>query len=32
VLEVTPDDVEVVAPGEIERSEVGKVKRVFDHR
>jgi phenylacetate-CoA ligase len=32
VLDVTPDDVTVVDPGGIERTEVGKVKRVFDHR
>jgi len=32
VLDVTPDDVDVVDPGSIERTEVGKVKRVFDHR
>jgi phenylacetate-CoA ligase len=32
VLEITPDDVAVVDPGSIERTEVGKVKRVFDHR
>ncbi|WP_435358351.1 phenylacetate--CoA ligase PaaK [Haloarchaeobius sp. DFWS5] len=32
VLEVKPDEVEVVGPGVIERTEVGKVKRVFDHR
>ncbi|MFB6221823.1 MAG: phenylacetate--CoA ligase PaaK [Halolamina sp.] len=31
-LSVTPDALDVVAPGSIERSEVGKVKRVFDHR
>ncbi len=32
VLDVKPDDVAVVDPGTIERTEVGKVKRVFDHR
>jgi len=32
VLEVTPDEVDVVDPGGVERSEVGKVKRVYDHR
>jgi len=32
VLDVRPDAVEVVEPGTIERTEVGKVKRVFDHR
>ncbi|MFD1645435.1 phenylacetate--CoA ligase PaaK [Haloarchaeobius litoreus] len=32
VLDVKPDEVEVVGPGVIERTEVGKVKRVFDHR
>jgi phenylacetate-CoA ligase len=32
VLDVSPDEIDVVAPGEIERSEVGKVQRVFDHR
>jgi len=32
VLDVDPDAVEVVDPGGIERTEVGKVKRVFDHR
>ena len=31
-LDVSPDDVEVVDPGGIERTEVGKVKRVYDHR
>ena len=31
-LSVNPDSVTVVGPGEIERTEVGKVKRVFDHR
>lgn len=32
VLDVKPDKLTVVAPGEIERTEVGKVKRVYDHR
>ena len=32
VLDVKPDEVEVVGPGVIERTEVGKVKRVYDHR
>ncbi|SIR07649.1 phenylacetate-CoA ligase [Haladaptatus litoreus] len=32
VLDVTPDELEVVEPGAIERTEVGKVKRVYDHR
>jgi phenylacetate-CoA ligase len=32
VLDVKPDEVEVVGPGVIDRSEVGKVKRVYDHR
>ncbi|WP_370525580.1 phenylacetate--CoA ligase PaaK [Halococcus qingdaonensis] len=31
-LDVSPDDIDVVEPGTIERTEVGKVKRVFDHR
>ncbi|EMA47842.1 phenylacetate--CoA ligase PaaK [Halococcus saccharolyticus] len=31
-LDVSPDEIDVVEPGEIERTEVGKVKRVFDHR
>ncbi|NEU57167.1 phenylacetate--CoA ligase PaaK [Halorussus sp. MSC15.2] len=31
-LEVKPDEIEVVGPGVVERTEVGKVKRVFDHR
>ncbi|MEF8800811.1 MAG: phenylacetate--CoA ligase PaaK [Halolamina sp.] len=31
-LSVSPDSVEVVDPGGIERTEVGKVKRVYDHR
>ncbi|GAA0199709.1 phenylacetate--CoA ligase PaaK [Haladaptatus pallidirubidus] len=32
VLDVTPEELEVVEPGAIERTEVGKVKRVYDHR
>lgn len=32
VLDVSPDSIDVVEPGELERTEVGKVKRVFDHR
>jgi phenylacetate-CoA ligase len=32
VLDVKPDEIEVVGPGVVERTEVGKVKRVFDHR
>jgi phenylacetate-CoA ligase len=32
LLDITPDAVEVVDPGGIERTEVGKVKRVYDHR
>jgi phenylacetate-CoA ligase len=31
-LDVSPDEIAVVEPGEIERTEVGKAKRVFDHR
>jgi phenylacetate-CoA ligase len=31
-LEVKPDEIEVVGPGVVDRTEVGKVKRVFDHR
>ncbi|WP_458188230.1 phenylacetate--CoA ligase PaaK [Haladaptatus sp. NG-WS-4] len=31
-LDVKPDEIEVVGPGVVERTEVGKVKRVFDHR
>ena len=31
-LDVSPDSIEVVDPGTIDRTEVGKVKRVFDHR
>ncbi len=31
-LDVTPDEFTVVGPEVIERSEVGKVQRVFDHR
>lgn len=32
VLSFNPDKLEVVPPNTIERTEVGKVKRVFDHR
>ncbi|NHN40850.1 phenylacetate--CoA ligase [Halorubellus sp. JP-L1] len=32
VLDVKPDEIEVVGPGVIDRTEVGKVKRVYDHR
>jgi phenylacetate-CoA ligase len=32
VLSFTPDDLSLVRPGEIARTEVGKVQRVFDHR
>jgi phenylacetate-CoA ligase len=32
VLAITPDSVEVVEPGAIGRTEVGKVQRVYDHR
>jgi phenylacetate-CoA ligase len=31
-LDVAPDGIEVVEPGALERTEVGKVKRVYDHR
>ena len=31
-LSFTPDAVEVVGAGGIERTETGKVKRVYDHR
>lgn len=31
-LDVSPDEIKVVDPGEIERTEVGKAKRVYDHR
>jgi phenylacetate-CoA ligase len=31
-LEVSPDETEVVGPGIVDRTEVGKVQRVFDHR
>ncbi|HET7324784.1 MAG TPA: phenylacetate--CoA ligase, partial [Halococcus sp.] len=31
-LDVSPDGIDVVEAGEIERTEVGKVKRVYDHR
>ncbi|WP_121740945.1 phenylacetate--CoA ligase PaaK [Natronorubrum halophilum] len=32
VLSFTPDELEIVGPDSIERTEVGKVKRVYDHR
>jgi phenylacetate-CoA ligase len=32
VLAFTPDDLRIVEPGEIARTEVGKVQRVYDHR
>ncbi|MFB6354646.1 MAG: phenylacetate--CoA ligase PaaK [Halobacteriales archaeon] len=32
VLSLTPDEVEVVESGTLERTETGKVKRVYDHR
>ncbi|WP_265109816.1 phenylacetate--CoA ligase PaaK [Halosolutus halophilus] len=32
VLSFTPDDLIIAEPGSIERTEVGKVKRVYDHR
>ncbi|WP_277555909.1 phenylacetate--CoA ligase PaaK [Halobaculum limi] len=32
VLSFTPDDLRLVDPGELARTEVGKVQRVFDHR
>ncbi|MFC6723618.1 phenylacetate--CoA ligase PaaK [Halobium palmae] len=32
VLTLTPDEVAVVDPGALDRTETGKVKRVFDHR
>lgn len=32
VLGFTPDELQLAAPGELERTEVGKVRRVFDHR
>jgi phenylacetate-CoA ligase len=32
VLSFTPDELTIVDPGELERTEVGKVKRVYDHR
>ncbi|GGL65259.1 phenylacetate--CoA ligase PaaK [Halocalculus aciditolerans] len=32
VLSFTPDHIEITAPGGIERTETGKVKRVYDHR
>jgi phenylacetate-CoA ligase len=31
-LDVTIDELNVVGPGVVERTEVGKVKRVYDHR
>ena len=32
VLSFTPDELRLAGPGELERTEVGKVQRVFDHR
>jgi len=32
VLSFTPDQIEIMEPGGIERTETGKVKRVYDHR
>ncbi|UVE52359.1 phenylacetate--CoA ligase (plasmid) [Haloferax larsenii] len=32
VLSFNPDDVTLVEPGDIERTKVGKVQRVYDHR
>jgi phenylacetate-CoA ligase len=32
ILAFTPDDLELVEPGSIARTEVGKVQRVYDHR
>jgi phenylacetate-CoA ligase len=32
VLSFTPDQLTIVDPGGIERTEVGKVKRIYDHR
>jgi phenylacetate-CoA ligase len=32
VLDVTPDSIDIVEPGTIGRTEVGKVQRVYDHR
>ncbi|MFB6119489.1 MAG: phenylacetate--CoA ligase PaaK [Halobacteriaceae archaeon] len=32
VLQFTPDELDIVEPGGVERTEVGKVQRVFDHR
>ncbi|WP_340100044.1 phenylacetate--CoA ligase PaaK [Salinibaculum salinum] len=32
VLQFTPDELDLVEPGGIERTEVGKVQRVYDHR
>jgi phenylacetate-CoA ligase len=31
-LDIRPNELRVVGPGVIDRSEVGKVQRVFDHR
>ena len=32
VLQFTPDELDLVEPGGVARSEVGKVQRVYDHR
>jgi phenylacetate-CoA ligase len=32
VLQFTPDELDLVEPGGIARTEVGKVQRVYDHR
>jgi phenylacetate-CoA ligase len=32
VLAFTPDNLQLVAPGSVARTEVGKVQRVYDHR
>jgi phenylacetate-CoA ligase len=32
VLAFKPDDLELVDPGSVARTEVGKVQRVYDHR
>jgi phenylacetate-CoA ligase len=32
VLSFRPDELDLVQPGGIERTEVGKVQRVYDHR
>ncbi|WP_458187214.1 phenylacetate--CoA ligase family protein [Haladaptatus sp. NG-WS-4] len=32
VLQLTPDEVRVVEPGTIDKTEVGKAKRIYDHR